>query len=240
MVRKKKNTYKIKVEKLLYMVFISSCIGGRIGYIIFYNLSYFSQNILHALYVWNGGMSFHGGLIGAIIAMYYFSLKYRINILNISDFIVPSVPFGLGVGRLGNFINGELWGRITIKFPYAFIFPHTYQEDLKVVSKYPQLKSIIDQYGALPRHPSQLYEFFLEGVFLFFIIHIFNRKKRPTGSTSGFFLLSYGILRIFVEFFREPDPQIGLIGKMITMGQIISIPMVFFGLVIMFKSMYKK
>jgi len=122
-------------------------------------------------------MSFHGGLIGAIIAMYYLSLKKNIKILKISDFIVPLVPFGLGAGRLGNFINGELYGRIAPKFSYAVLFPTSYNEDCKIVSKNPFLQNILDKYGTLPRHPSQLYEFFLEGILLFFIIYFFTKKK---------------------------------------------------------------
>jgi phosphatidylglycerol:prolipoprotein diacylglycerol transferase len=236
----KKKSDKKNIENLLYIIFISSCIGGRIGYIIFYNFSYFSQNILCSLHIWEGGMSFHGGLIGAIIAMYYLSLKQNVKILKISDFIVPLVPFGLGAGRLGNFINSELFGRIAPNFPYAFLFPNTYKEDLKIVSKNPELQDILDKYGVLPRHPSQLYEFFLEGIFLFFIIYFFTRKKRNTGSISALFLISYGILRIISEFFREPDPQIGLLKNIITMGQILSIPMIIIGCIIICKSIYKK
>jgi phosphatidylglycerol---prolipoprotein diacylglyceryl transferase len=236
----KKKSDKEKIEKLIYIIFISSCIGGRIGYIIFYNFSYFSQNILCFLHIWEGGMSFHGGLIGAIIAIYYFSLKKNIKILKMSDFIVPLVPFGLGAGRLGNFINGELCGRIAPNFSYAVLFPTTYKEDLKAVSRNPELQPILDKYGVLPRHPSQIYEFILEGIFLFFIIYFFSRKKRNTGSISALFLISYGILRIISEFFREPDPQIGLFKNIISMGQILSIPMIIIGCIIMFKLIHKK
>jgi len=185
-------------------------------------------------------MSFHGGLIGAIISMYYISIKNKIKILIISDFISPIIPFGLGAGRLGNLINGELWGRIAPNFPYAMFFPNAKNQDLELILKYPQLQSILEKYGALPRHPSQIYEFILEGVLLFLIIYLFDKKKRPIGSTSGMFLFSYGILRIIAEIFREPDSQIGLIQNCITMGQILSIPMVIFGIIIIFISYYKK
>jgi len=185
-------------------------------------------------------MSFHGGLIGAIISMYYISIKNKIKILTLSDFISPLIPFGLGAGRLGNLINEELYGRIALNFPYAVIFHSTQNQDLALALKYPQLLLIIEKYGALPRHPSQIYEFMLEGVLLFLIIYLYNQKKRPTGSISGLFLVSYGILRIFSEVFREPDPQIGLIQNCITMGQILSIPMIIFGLIIIFISFYKK
>jgi len=232
--------YKKKIEILLYSIFLGSCIGGRIGYILLYNFTYFSQNILHIFYTWEGGMSFHGGVIGAIITMLYFSLKYKKNILEISDFIVPLVPFGLGAGRLGNFINSELWGRVSPHFRYSMIFPNSQYQDLEIVKRCPNLKPILYKYGALPRHPSQLYEFFLEGIVLFLIIHYFSKKNRPIGSISGVFLFFYGIFRIFVEFFREPDPQIGLFNNMMTMGQILSIPMIIAGLIIFFQSFYKK
>lgn len=229
-----------KIETLLYAIFLGSCIGGRIGYIIFYNFLYFSQNISYIFYIWKGGMSFHGGLIGAIITIFYFSLKNKKKMLEISDFITPLVPFGLGAGRLGNFINSELWGRVAPDFSYAMLFPNSKYQDLKFIINHPKLKPLMDQYGVLPRHPSQLYEFFLEGIVLFFIIYIFTKKSRPIGSTSGLFLIAYGIFRIIAEFFREPDPQIGLFKNIVTMGQILSIPMIIIGFIIMFKAFHKK
>ncbi|QCI21154.1 prolipoprotein diacylglyceryl transferase [Buchnera aphidicola (Hyperomyzus lactucae)] len=238
-IKNKEIWYKKKIEILLYAVFLGSCIGGRIGYVIFYNFSYFSQNILCIFYVWKGGMSFHGGLIGGMITILYFSLKYKKKILEISDFITPLVPFGLGAGRLGNFINSELWGRVSPNFSYAVIFPNSQYQDLEAIKKYPQLKTLFDEYGALPRHPSQLYEFFFEGFILFFIIYFFSKKNRPTGSISGLFLVSYGIFRTILEFFREPDPQLGLLNNIFTMGQILSIPMIITGLIIMFKVFYR-
>ncbi|ACL30234.1 prolipoprotein diacylglyceryl transferase [Buchnera aphidicola] len=239
-IKNKKIWYEKKIETLLYAIFLGSCIGGRIGYIIFYNFSYYSQNMLSVFYIWEGGMSFHGGLIGAIIVMSYFSFKYKKKILEISDFITPLIPFGLGAGRIGNFINSELWGRVSPNFSYAMIFPNSQNQDLKEIKKYPELQLLLDQYGALPRHPTQLYEFFLEGILLFFIIYFFSKKDRPTGSISGLFLIFYGLFRIFIEFFREPDPQIGLLKNIITMGQILSLPMIIAGLIIMYKSCYKK
>ncbi|QCI22875.1 prolipoprotein diacylglyceryl transferase [Buchnera aphidicola] len=238
-IKNKEKWYKKKVETLLYAIFLGSCIGGRIGYIIFYNFTYFSQNIWCVFHIWEGGMSFHGGLIGAIIVMLYFSFKYKKKILEISDFITPLIPFGLGAGRLGNFINSELWGRVSPNFSYAMIFPNSQYQDLETIKKYPQLKPLLDKYGALPRHPSQLYEFFLEGIILFFIIYFFSKKNRPLGSVSGLFLICYGIFRVLIEFFREPDPQIGLFKNVITMGQILSFPMIIVGLIIMYQSFYK-
>lgn len=239
--RKKIKLCEKQIEILLYSIFLGSCIGGRIGYILFYNFTYFSKNILHIFYTWEGGMSFHGGLIGAIITMLYFSIKYKKNIFEISDFIAPLVPFGLGAGRLGNFINGELWGRVSPNFAYSMIFPNSKYQDVEAAKIHPDLKILLDQYGSLPRHPSQLYEFFLEGIVLFFIIHFFSKRNQSIGSISGLFLIFYGIFRIFVEFFREPDPQIGLFQNIITMGQILSFPMIVFGLIIIFQSFsYKK
>lgn len=237
----KKNIYNMnEIEIFIYSIFLGACIGGRIGYVIFYNFSYFSKNILHIFYVWEGGMSFHGGLIGATIVIVYLSFKYKKKILEISDFIIPLVPFGLGAGRLGNFINSELWGRISPNFSYAMIFPNSQYQDLEIIKKHPELKILLDQYGGLPRHPSQLYEFFLEGVVLFFIIYFFTRKNRTTGSVSGLFLISYGTFRSVLEFFREPDSQIGLFKNIMTMGQILSIPMIILGFIIVFKTFYQK
>jgi len=237
----KNKIYNIKkTETFIYSIFLGSCIGGRIGYIIFYNFPYYSNNILHIFYIWEGGMSFHGGLIGGIITILYLSFKYKKKILEISDFIVPLVPFGLGAGRLGNFINSELWGRISPNFSYAVIFPNSQYQDLEIIKKRPELKILLEKYGGLPRHPSQLYEFFLEGVVLFFIIYFFTKKNRSTGSVSGLFLITYGVFRSILEFFREPDPQIGLFKNMITMGQILSIPMIILGIIIIFKTFYKK
>lgn len=228
------------MESFLYTIFLGSCIGGRIGYIIFYNFSYFSQHILCSFHIWEGGMSFHGGLIGAIISMYYISIKNKINMLIVSDFISPLIPFGLGAGRLGNLINGELFGRFAPNFPYAFLFPNTKNQDLALAFKYPQLQPIIERYGALPRHPSQIYELILEGILLFLIIYLFDKKNTPIGITSGVFLIFYGVFRIIAEIFREPDAQIGYIQKYFTMGQILSIPMIIFGFIIIFFSFYKK
>jgi len=245
-VRKKKTLkqqyswLKNKIETLIYSIFLSACIGGRIGCVLFYNFSYFSQNILHIFYIWEGGMSFHGGLIGATIAISYFSLKYQKPILEISDFIIPLVPFGLGAGRIGNFINGELWGRVSTDYSYGMIFPNAKQQDIEIASHHPKLQTFLDQYGGIPRHPSQLYELFLEGLVLFLIIYFFTKKNRPIGSVSGIFLIFYGLFRFIVEFFREPDPSVGLLKNIISMGQLLSIPMIIIGLMIMCSIFYQK
>lgn len=225
-----------EIEYLLCLSILGVLIGGRIGYVIFYQWSFFSKNFIWVLKIWEGGMSFHGGLIGVIIAIAWFSYDRHYPFLRVSDFIIPVVPVGLGLGRLGNFINNELWGRITINVPWAMLFNSAISEDLLWLKKHPEWQLIFDYYGALPRHPSQLYEMFLEGVVLFFIIKIFIQKSRPIGSISGLFLVCYGLFRIIIEFFREPDSHLGLFLNLITLGQILSIPMIVCGVVIIYFS----
>ncbi|MGP1932199.1 MAG: prolipoprotein diacylglyceryl transferase, partial [Arsenophonus sp. ET-DL12-MAG3] len=162
----------------------------------------------------------------------FYSRKTNRYFFQLSDFIAPLIPFGLGMGRIGNFINGELWGRVTLNTPWAMLFPGSKVEDINLAIQDLSLLPILDQYGILPRHPSQLYEMFLEGVILFIILNLFILKPRSIGSTSGLFLICYGIFRIFVEFFRQPDIQLGLFYGM-SMGQILSIPMIIIGIFIM-------
>lgn len=224
---------KEEVENLLYAGFFGVFIGGRIGYVLFYNLPMFLDNPLYLFEVWNGGMSFHGGLIGVIIAMLWFSHLSSRHFFQVADFVAPIVPFGLGAGRLGNFINGELWGRVSIDTPWAFLFPGSRKEDLALLPANPQWKPLFECYGMLPRHPSQIYEMLLEGVVLFIILNLFIRKPRPIGSISGLFLICYGFFRIVVEFFRQPDAQLVLFNGLISMGQILSLPMILAGVIIM-------
>ncbi|EPL6590082.1 prolipoprotein diacylglyceryl transferase [Proteus mirabilis] len=224
---------KSEVETLLYVGFVGVFIGGRLGYVLFYNLPVFLDNPLYLFKVWDGGMSFHGGLIGVICAMIWFARRTKRHFFQVADFVAPLIPFGLGLGRIGNFINGELWGRVTLDTPWAILFSGSRAEDLQLVAQDPTtLLPIIQQYGVLPRHPSQLYEMFLEGVVLFIILNIFVRKNRPMGSVSGLFLIGYGAFRIIVEFFRQPDAQLGLFSG-ISMGQILSIPMIILGIIFM-------
>jgi len=199
------------VSDLLFSGFVGVVIGGRLGYVLFYGFDYFLQDPLYLFKIWTGGMSFHGGLLGVITAMYLYAKKNGRTFFSVADFVAPLVPFGLGLGRLGNFLNGELWGRVT-DVPWAIIFPDA---------------------GPYPRHPSQLYELFLEGFVLFIVINVFIRKSRPAGSVSGMFLIGYGIVRIFAEFFREPDIQLGFFAGGITMGQILSIPMIVVGVLLL-------
>lgn len=202
-----------QVSDLLFYSFLGVILGGRIGYVLFYQFDYFLVEPSYIFKIWQGGMSFHGGLLGVITAVFIFARKEHKRFLEVSDFVAPLVPIGLGMGRLGNFINDELWGRPT-NVPWAMIFP---SDKLQ-----------------LPRHPSQLYEFCLEGVLLFIIIYGVSRKPRPLGLVSGLFLIFYGLFRMFVEFFREPDAQLGFYFSFISMGQLLSLPMVFIGLFLIY------
>jgi len=187
-------------------------LGGRLGYMLFYNLPHYLAHPLDVLKVWQGGMSFHGGLIGVLLAMLYFARKTGKTFFAVADFFAPWVPIGLGLGRLGNFINHELWGRTT-DGPWGMVFREA---------------------GPLPRHPSQLYQAALEGLALFVILWLFARKPRPTASVSGLFLICYGLFRILVEFVREPDPQLGYLAfGWLTMGQVLSVPMILGGIGLM-------
>ncbi len=196
-----------EVSDLLFYCFLGVVLGGRVGSIVFYHFQSFLEDPLRLFRIWEGGMSFHGGLIGVIIAMFYFAYRSKRPFFMVSDFLAPLVPFGLGAGRIGNFINGELWGRVT-EVPWAMIFPHA---------------------GPLPRHPSQLYECLLEGVCLFILLQVYQQRKPPRGAISGLFLLAYGCFRFGIEYVREPDSHIGLLAFHLSMGQLLSLPMIMLG-----------
>lgn len=182
--------------------------GGRIGYLLFYNIHELLSDPLSLLRLWEPGRSFHGGLIGVGIALWWFGRKFKKSFLEITDFVIPLVPLGLAAGRIGNFINGELWGRVT-SLPWGMVFPHV---------------------DTQPRHPSQIYEFFLEGVFLFILMWFYSAKPRARGAVTGLFLIAYGIARTVAEFFRQPDPQYGYLAfGWLTMGQLLSLPMIILG-----------
>lgn len=201
-----------QVSDLIFYAAIGVIVGGRVGYMIFYHFSQLIAEPLSLFQIWRGGMSFHGGLLGVIVALYLYSRKIHKSFFEVGDFIAPLVPFGLAAGRLGNFINGELWGRVT-DVPWAMVFPNG---------------------GQLPRHPSMLYEFFFEGVVLFIILWIFSAKKRPTMAVSGLFLLGYGIFRFIIEFYRQPDIQIGFVAfGWLSEGQLLSIPMIIAGMIML-------
>ena len=190
-------------------------IGGRLGYMLFYDFPNFISHPWIIFKVWQGGMSFHGGLIGVILSLWIYSKRYQKKFFETMDFIAPMVPIGLAAGRLGNFINGYLWGRVTT-VPWGMIYPNA---------------------GPLPRHPSEIYEFLLEGVTLFIILWWYSSKPRPRMMTSALFLIGYGCFRFFCEFFRQPDPQLGFIAfGWLTMGQLLSAPMILLGIFLIFKS----
>ncbi|VFP85545.1 prolipoprotein diacylglyceryl transferase [Candidatus Erwinia haradaeae] len=230
--------FKKNIDDLLSIGFLGVFIGGRLGYMLFYNLPVLLSDPLSIFKIWNGGMSFHGGLIGVIIGMWVFSHQIQRHFFQVSDFIAPLIPIGLGAGRLGNYINGELWGRVNTHLPWATLFPGSYSEDIKIAAIHPEWQQLLLNYGVLPRHPSQLYEAILEGFVLFIILNLFVfNRNRPLGAMSGLFLVSYSISRITVELFRQPDPQIGLFYG-ISMGQILSIPMMISGVLIIIWAYY--
>lgn len=231
-----KNIKKEEIQDLLYFIFLGIFIGGRLGYMFFYNIKLFFNHPTYILKIWEGGMSFHGGLLGAAIIILIFCKIRKKNFFQITDFIVPLIPFGIGLGRIGNFINCELWGRVSINYPWSMLFPNSYIADIIAIKNNPNLINIFNIYKALPRHPSQIYEFLLEGVLLLFILNIFILKKRPIGLTTGLFMIFYGLFRFLVEFFRQPDIQIGLFYDIISMGQILSIPMIIIGIFFIKKS----
>ena len=203
------------IDDLIFYSIIGLIIGARLAYVIFYNLPFYMQNPFHAFYLWNGGLSFHGGLVGIVSAIFYFNHKYKIKFYIISDLICASAPVGIFFGRIANFINGELYGRTSSSF-FGMVFPNTDGEY---------------------RHPSQLYEALFEGIILFIILNLlilmFKKLSSP-GFISSIFLILYGSFRFIIEFSREPDPQLGFIFSFLTMGMLLSIPMIMAGFMILY------
>lgn len=203
---------KEDLDDMLFYGVLGVVLGGRLGEVIFYNPGYYFSHPLEIFAVWKGGMSFHGGFLGVMAALYWYSRKIGRKYFQVLDFIAPIAPFGLGAGRLGNFIGGELWGRRT-DVPWGMVFPH------------------VDEY---PRHASQLYQFALEGIVLFSVMWWFSSRPRPLYAVSGLFGIGYGSQRFFVEFFREPDEGLGFVAlDWLTMGQILSLPMIIAGVILM-------
>lgn len=199
-----------QLSDLIFYGALGVILGGRVGYVLFYHFDYFLTDPLWLFAVWEGGMSFHGGLLGVILMMIWFARREQRSLFELGDFVAPLVPLGLAAGRIGNFIGGELWGRPTDQ-SWGVIFPQA-----------------ADQ---LARHPSQLYQAALEGVLLFALLWWFSSKPRKPGSVAGLFLVGYGVARGLVEFFREPDAHLGLIGfDLLSMGQLLSLPMILAGL----------
>ena len=207
-------------------------LGGRIGYVLFYKFSDYLANPLDIFKVWEGGMSFHGGFLGVVVAMWLFGRKHNISILKLMDTVAPLVPLGLASGHIGNFINGELWGRVTeLNAFWAMGFPQARYEDAEVAAHNPLWAEWLQQYAMLPRHPSQLYQFALEGICLFVIVWIFSKKPRPAGQTAALFLGGYGLFRFIAEFARQPDDYLGLLTLGLSMGQWLSVPMIVLGVI---------
>jgi phosphatidylglycerol---prolipoprotein diacylglyceryl transferase len=210
-----------QLDDLLFYGMLGVIVGGRVGQVLFYEPAYYFAHPLEILAVWKGGMAFHGGFLGVLVAMGLWSRKYRIAWFDITDFIAPLVPLGLAAGRIGNFINGELWGRIADpNLPWAMVFPQA--GDMQ------------------PRHPSQLYHVGLEGVALFIILWLYSSSPRPRSAISGVFLIGYGSFRFITEFFREPDHGIFGQSYTVSMGQWLSLPMILLGVAMLLLAYRKK
>lgn len=198
-----------QISDLIFYAALGVILGGRIGYMLFYTFPDFIANPLQLFKIWQGGMAFHGGLIGVLISVWLFAKKNNQHFLDVTDFIAPFVPIGLGLGRIGNFINAELWGRVTT-MPWGMIYPNA---------------------GDLPRHPSQIYEALLEGLVLFIVLWFYSAKPKTRGKVSAWFAIGYGCIRFFCEFFREPDAQLGYLAfGWLTMGQLLSLPLILVGI----------
>lgn len=207
-------------------------LGGRLGFILFYQPAYYFSHPVEMFKVWEGGMSFHGGFLGVLAAMWLFARKHCLSFWQVADFVAPLVPPGIAVVRLGgNFVNGELWGRLTRADAFwAMGFPQAYEADAAAVAADPaRWQALWQQYQVLPRHPSQLYQAALEGVALFVAVWLFSRHPRPTGQVAMVFLGGYGLCRFIAEFAREPDAHLGLLALNLSMGQWLSLPMMVLG-----------
>jgi phosphatidylglycerol:prolipoprotein diacylglycerol transferase len=198
---------RAQLDDLLFLIVLGVILGGRLGYVLFYKPGYYASHPLEIFAIWQGGMSFHGGLLGVMFAMVFAARRYGVDYVRLMDFLAPLTPLGFAAGRLGNFINAELPGRVT-DLPWAMVFPGT---------------------DGAPRHPSQLYQFALEGVALFVFLWWFSSKPRPRGQVSAMFLLGYGVLRFVAEFAREPDAFIGYLALGLTMGQWLCLAMILAG-----------
>ncbi len=208
-----------QLSDLIFYAAIGAILGGRLGYVFFYDWEKFAANPALIVQTWKGGMSFHGGLLGVLAGMLICAYKMNKPFLAITDLIAPAVPIGLGAGRIGNFINGELWGKVT-DVSWGMVFPMA---------------------GPLPRHPSQLYEFVLEGVVMFVLLWLYSQKPRPLGAVSGLFAICYGVFRFAVEFYRVPDEQLGYIAfGWLTQGQLLSVPLILVGVWLMSWGYFRK
>ncbi len=205
---------KDNLDDLLFYGMLGVVLGGRLGFVLFYKPMEFLAHPIEIFYVWQGGMAFHGGFLGVLVAMWWFCRKTKRSFWQVTDFIAPLVPTGLAAGRMGNFINGELPGRVMEAplWPWAMWFPQT------------------DPAGPIARHPSQLYQFAMEGILLFVILWLYSKNPRPVGAVSAVFLIGYGAFRFLAEFTREPDSFLGLLKLDMSMGQWLSLPMILAGI----------
>ncbi|MBL0420306.1 prolipoprotein diacylglyceryl transferase [Ramlibacter sp. AW1] len=209
------------IEDMLFLGVVGVIVGGRLGYGLFYKPAYYAAHPLEIFAIWRGGMSFHGGLVGVIVSQWWFARSRGKPFWQVMDLVAPCVPLGLAAGRVGNFINGELWGRpADPSLPWAMVFPHS---------------------GSMvPRHPSQIYQILLEGLLLFVLLWLFARRRRPEAQVSAFFLIGYGVLRFIAEYFREPDAHLGVLSLGMTMGQWLCVPMVIAGVALWHWSVRRK
>lgn len=220
------------VSDFMFYGMLGVILGGRLGYVFFYGLPTLLEDPLFLIRIWDGGMSFHGGLLGVIAAMAWYGRKSSRSFWQVADFVAPAVPLGLALGRLGNFIGGELWGRIS-DVPWAMIFPASLPGGMVPPGGLEDAwrQGLLD---AFARHPSQLYHAALEGLALFGLLLAYSSRPRPAGAVAGLFLAGYGVFRLLVEFFREPDLHIGFVaGGWLTMGMVLSVPMIILGMVFM-------
>lgn len=207
-----------EIADVMFYGALGVIIGGRLGYTFFYNFDNFVKDPIILFKLWEGGMSFHGGVLACVLALWVYARRTKRNFFVVTDFVVPLIPLGYGAGRLGNFINGELWGRVT-DVPWGMVFPH------------------VDN---LPRHPSQLYQIFFGGICIFIVMWWYSSKPRPRMAVSGLFLTLFGCYRFFVEFFRQPDAHLNFIAfNWMTMGQLLSVPLVGFGAFLLWKAYQK-
>jgi phosphatidylglycerol---prolipoprotein diacylglyceryl transferase len=217
------------VDDMLFYGVFGVILGGRLGYVLFYKPLYYLAHPVEVIALWQGGMSFHGGFLGVLLALALFAHNRHKRWLEVTDFVAPLCPLGLAAGRLGNFINGELWGRPT-SLPWGMIFPQEARQ--RAAQHLPPIDLV-------PRHPSQLYELGLEGILLFAILWIYARRRRPTGSVSGLFLIGYGSFRFLVEYAREPDDFLGTLALGLSMGQWLSLPMIAAGIALFLWAYWK-
>ncbi|MDJ0653441.1 MAG: prolipoprotein diacylglyceryl transferase [Xanthomonadales bacterium] len=230
---------KEEVSDFLFYGALGVILGGRLGYILFYDFANVIDDPLRILQIWKGGMSFHGGFLGVLVAMLWFARKTGRRFFQVSDFFIPMIAPGLFFGRVGNFIGGELWGRVS-DAPWAMIFPRS----IDVRPWNPEViyqQYLAGQLNDQARHPSQLYEALLEGLLLFVIVWVYSSKPRPAMAVTGFFMIGYGAFRSLVEHYREPDADKGfLLGDWLTMGQLLSFPLIAAGLVMMILASRKR